>query len=332
MPKRLQRCAFVGAILSCCFAGSIQASDSAGDRYIGLAFENDLFAHVDDYYSNGIRLTYLSAKNDVWHWLRKTASLMPMIDADADMRVEHALGQEIYTPRDLSAAPPDPNDRPYAGWLYYSLGVTAEQEKLLDQLQLTVGIVGPDAQADAVQRTAHHLFGGEAPKGWDYQLKNEPGINAGYFRTWRKAFEARTDGYEFDVSPYLGGMIGNVSTYAAGGVTARFGRNLPLDYGLPRVQPSMPGGFYFKPETGLHWYLFGGVAGRLVARNIFLEGNTFERGPGVDPRPYVVDVSLGVVVAWSRWRVAYTHILRTQEFNEQNGETRFGALSVSYRW
>jgi lipid A 3-O-deacylase len=309
MPMRLRCCASIGALVLICLSDIVGAADASGDRYIGLAFENDLFAHVDDYYSNGVKLTYLSAKNDVWRWVRKSASLMPTIDADADMRVEHALGQEIYTPRDLQARPPDPNDRPYAGWLYYSLGVTAEKDKVLDQLQLTVGIVGPDAQAEAVQRTVHHLFGGEAPKGWDYQLKNEPGINVGYFRTWRKTFEARTDGYEFDLSPHLGGMIGNVSTYA-----------------------SMPGGFYFEPEAGFHWYAFGGVAGRLVARNIFLEGNTFDGGPGVDPRPYVVDVSLGLVLAWSRWRIAYTHVLRTQEFDEQNGETRFGALSVSYRW
>lgn len=93
------------------------------------------------------------------------------------MLVECAFGQEICTPRDTAAVPPDPNDRPYAGWLYYSLGVTAEKEKVLDLLQLTVGIVGPDAQADEVSGTAHHLFGGKAPKGWDYQLKNEPGIN-----------------------------------------------------------------------------------------------------------------------------------------------------------
>lgn len=329
---RLRCCASMGALVLMCQAAVVGAADAGGDRYVGLVFENDLFAHIDDYYSNGVKVSYLSARNDVWRWLRQSVSLMPGIDAGSDMRVEHALGQEIYTPRDLDARPPDPSDRPYAGWLYYSLGVTAEKGKVLDQLQLTLGIVGPDAQADAVQRTVHHLFGGEAPKGWDYQIKNEPGINVGYARTWRQAFYARTDGYEFDLSPHLGGMIGNVSTYAVGGVTARFGRNLPLDYGLPRVQPSMPGGTYFKPEAGMRWYVFGGLAGRLVGRNIFLEGNSFEGGPGVDPRPYVVDVSLGLVFTWPRWRVAYTHVVRTQEFKQQNGETRFGALSVSYRW
>lgn len=255
-----RRRTLIGAGLFLCCSRPSYAAEAGGDRFLRLAFENDLSAHADDYYSNGIRLTYLSPKNDVWSWLRQTASLMPTIDADADMRVEHALGQEIYTPRDTAAEPPAPNDRPYAGWLYYSLGVTAEKGEVLDQLQLTIGIVGADAQAGAVQRTVHHLFGGEVPKGWDHQLKNEPGINAGYFRTWRQAFDARTDGYEFDLSPYAGGMIGNVSTYAAVGVTARFGRNLPLDYGLPRAQPSMPGGFYFKPETGFHWYAFAGVA------------------------------------------------------------------------
>lgn len=101
-------------------------------------------------------------------------------------------------------------------------------------------------------------------------------------------------------------MISTVSTYSAGGVTARFGRDFPLDYGLPRVQPGVPGGFFSKPETGFHWHLFGGATGRLVVRNILLEGNTFEGGSEIDPRRYVADFDVSLVAAQLLWRVAYT--------------------------
>lgn len=72
--------------------------------------------------------------------------------------------------------------------------------------------------------------------------------------------------------------------------------------------------------------------GRAVARNIFLEGNSFTDSPSVDPRRLVAEVNLGFVLAWSRWRVVYTHVFRTEEFVGQGEGTRFGALSISYRW
>lgn len=63
----------------------------------------------------------------------------------------------------------------------------------------------------------------------------------------------------------------------------RLGQRLPLDYGPPRIQPSLPGsGFFVPPQDRFGWYLFAGVEGRAVARNIFLDGNTFRDSRSVD--------------------------------------------------
>lgn len=55
------------------------------------------------------------------------------------------IGQQIYTPEAIHIATPDPNDRPYAGWLYLSAGGVAYDDTNLTAVELQVGLVGPSA-------------------------------------------------------------------------------------------------------------------------------------------------------------------------------------------
>src|SRR3546814_17784538 len=97
-----------------------------------------------------------------------------------------------------------------------------------------------------------------------------------------------------DVTPHLGAALGNVYTYGAGGLTLRFGEDLPDDYGPPRIRPALPGSDYFRPTDDFGWYFFAGAEGRIVARNIFLDGNTFKDSHSVDKRPLVADLQAGL--------------------------------------
>src|SRR3546814_8870959 len=99
-----------------------------------------------------------------------------------------------------------------------------------------------------------------------------------------------------DVTPHLGAALGNVYTYGAGGLTLRFGEDLPDDYGPPRIRPALPGSDYFRPTDDFGWYFFAGAEGRIVARNIFLDGNTFKDSHSVDKRPLVADLQAGIAV------------------------------------
>jgi hypothetical protein len=71
-----------------------------------------------------------------------------------------------------------------------------------------------------------------------------------------------------------------------------------------------------------------------VARNIFLDGNTFEDSPHVTKNPLVGDLQLGVAMTISGARLAYTHVFRTKEFEGQKGGdlSQYGALSLSLRF
>jgi hypothetical protein len=226
---------------------------------------------------------------------------------------------------------PPLDDRPYAGWLYGSLGLISETGKQLDQLGLTVGMVGPASLAEQTQKLVHSIVGADRPEGWSTQLRNEPGIVLTYEHSWRR-FVSRTliTGLPFDITPHAGGAIGNIYTYANAGATLRVGNKLPLDYGPPRIQPSLPGSDFFISD-GLAWYLFGGVDGRAVVRNIFLDGNSFRDSRSVDKKPFVGDLQFGFAIIFEGVRLSYTHVVRTKEFKTQDGGDNFGAVSLSIR-
>lgn len=298
-----------------------------------VTIENDIFADTDRHYTNGVRFAWLSGPDHMADWVLRAARLFPLFPQDGDLRAGYAFGQNMYTPSDITIRNPPTDDRPYAGWLYGSVEVIAETGDRLDRLGLTLGIVGPSSQAASTQKYVHEVIQSDDPKGWHTQLHDEPGIILTYQRSWRRfATEPLFANLQFDVTPHAGGALGNIFTYANAGVTVRVGGNLPLDYGPPRIQPSLPGSGFFKPADGFGWYLFAGFDGRIVARNIFLDGNTFRSSRSIEKKPFVGDFQFGVSLTWDDVRLSYTHVMRTPEFKGQQGTDGFGALSLSARF
>lgn len=98
------------------------------------------------------------------------------------------------------------------------------------------------------------------------------------------------------------------------------------------LDPSLPGTDFFEPTGDLSVYAFGGFDGRAIARNIFLDGNTFEDSRHVDKIPWVGDMQLGLAMAMDRWRLTFTHVFRTREFTTQQHADQFGAINLSIRF
>lgn len=312
---------------------SALAAETPEKGTLSLVLENDLFNNADSHYTNGVRAAWLSAPGRTQDWALRMARRFPLFPVNGIVRTSYAVGQNMYTPEDTDLRNPPLEDRPYGGWLYGSVGLTAETGQQLDQLELTVGVVGSASLAEQTQKFVHELVNADEPHGWDTQLKNEPGVILSYTRSWRSLVAESLLGVPFDLTPHAGGALGNVFTYANAGVMLRYGKDLPLDYGPPRIQPSVPGSGFFLPQHGFGWYLFSGIEGRVVARNIFLDGNTFRDSRSVDKELLVGDLQFGIVITWRDLRLSYTHVLRTREFKSQ-GDRRddFGALSLSVQF
>jgi len=325
-------------LVACFWAGPAHADDSG--YVISLQFENDFFGGgTDRHFSHGTRIECLTSPIQ---WITDAADKLPWFKSERarsspkdelKARASLSLGQNMYTPEDTTATQLITEDRPYAGWLYMGFGLVANQgTKRYDKLELEIGMVGPSSFAEDVQTFWHSLLGLQVPNGWDNQLKNEPGIALYYEQTRR--FERQNIGWglDVDVLPHFGGALGNVFIYGAAGITLRLGSELEDDFGPPRIRPSLPGSGYFRPEKGFNWYLFAGLEGRAVLHNIFLDGNTFRDSHSVDKETFVGDLQAGLVVQWNRFRITYTQIFRTKEFDGQDRGDLFGSLSLSYHF
>lgn len=318
----------------------ISSAEDEDGYVVSIQFENDFFGGgTDRHFTHGTRLQYLSKPIK---WITDAADKIPWFSAEKALkhpedalkaRAGVSLGQNIYSPENIASSELIPDDRPYAGWLYMGFGLVANQGlKRYDKLELEVGIVGPYSGAEKVQAFWHSAFGLQVPQGWDNQLDNELGIVLYYERARRFGRRNIFHGLGMDVIPHFGGSIGNVFTYAATGFTLRLGPDLQDDFGPPRIRPSLPGGGYFRHKNGFNWYLFTGLEGRAVLRNIFLDGNSFSSSHSVDKKHFVGDLQAGIAFKFNRLRLSYTQIFRTKEFEEQNTADVFGALSLSYQF
>ena len=231
-------------------AGPAQTNPAATEKgAFSILFENDIFFNSDHDYTNGVELAYTTAPNDTPRWAEEMAHALPFFTKKGDVRTRYAIGQDIFTPRNLSLVNPPLTDRPYAGFLYGSIGVVADSGVHLDQLQVTLGVIGPDSLAEDSQNLVHDIIKDREAKGWGTQLHNEPGIIINYERAWKIIKPQSFLGGTFDVEPHYGFAVGNVYDYANAGAMARFGINLPKDYGPMRIQPSLPGSDYFEPTA-----------------------------------------------------------------------------------
>ncbi|MFA5121580.1 lipid A deacylase LpxR family protein [Zavarzinia sp.] len=293
--------------------------------------ENDYFAHTDRYYTNGAQLTWLSPS-------RPPPALEGVSDLgrfflrpDAQLRWGFSLGQTIYTPEDTETRVPDPTDRPYAAFLYGTLSFVAYTQSELNSIEIQAGVVGPSALGKDIQNGFHDLIRDTHSEGWDHQLKDEPGLNIVFDRQWRAiTLVGERTGLSLDLSPNITVSLGNVATYGAAGAMLRFGQNLDSDFGVPRIRPALAAANFYDKRDGLGWYLFAGVQGRVVLRDIFLDGNTFRDSPSVDKKILVGDLQAGASVFLGATRLTYSYVVRTKEFDGQKGHSAFGALSASW--
>ncbi len=331
--SRARRVVWPCVLLLLALSAPAAALDKEDKRIVSLIYENDIFYNTDQHYTNGVRVSWLSGLNDVPEFLREAAAASPLFPEHGDARVEYALGQNMYTPSDITLASPPEDDRPYAGWLYGSVGLIAENGSRLHQLELQIGVVGPASLAGDTQKFVHrYLTDSDEPQGWDTQLPNEPTFQLNYLRSWRALASIGDQGFGADLTPQFGLALGTVHDHIETGVMLRLGRNLLLDYGPPRIQPSPPGSGFFLSSPHMGFYLFGGALGRAVARNMFLDGALFRDSRSVDKEYFVADLTAGAAVTWRDFRLAYTHVFRTPEFDGQNGLHEYGSLSLSVKF
>ena len=309
-----------------------------------LTEENDYFAGTDNHYTNGIKLSWVSGDLKKYaederlpEFVLPYLRILPFVNEPGQQyNVALSLGQNMYVPQDTRSGVVQPDDRPFSGWSYISLALHAKTATQLDTFETSIGVVGPSALAEETQNNYHALMGFERVRGWGRQLHDEPGIVLSWQRTLRTARLDLGHDVAWDLLPHVRATAGNVQTHAAAGFETRLGYRLPWDFGTSLIQPgggvSAPADSHdprLRPDTDFGLHLFAGAEGRAVARNIFLDGNTWENSPHVPKKTFVADLMGGVGLVLGRTKLTYTHVYRTEEFYGQKGGQLFGSVSLS---
>lgn len=311
-------------------------------------FENDLFANTDQYYTNAAKLTWMTKDVREYRavlpqWLMPTTRLAPSVilplphaEKQSPLyTVAFSIGQDIYTPNDIKLYALLENNRPYAGWLYGGLALHRKTLTHLDTFELSLGIVGPSALGEESQNTIHRYRDIDEANGWDHQLNDEPGFLLTWQRHDRMVTLEKTNGFCADFIPHYGITLGNVLTTVNSGAEARIGYRIPKDFGTSLIRP---GSILSAPYSGAEdantrffgFHFFIGVDGRAVARNIFLDGNTWKDSHSVDKKPFVIDAYGGFAFHYQCIKLTYTHVWRSKEFTGQDKAQLFGSLSLRY--
>jgi hypothetical protein len=304
-----------------------------------LYIENDSFgAGTDRYYTNGIKFGGGASAEPVIERLFKMPAervLQHITDNRGNMQFGLFIGQNLYTPKRIAVAAAQPFDRPWAAWLYVG-GVAQNVEgNRLQTVELDLGMVGPAALGKLVQTEWHRLVNADEPLGWGNQLRNEPGVLLAYQEKWRYG-----PGSGLQVVPHFGVTVGNVMTLVRAGGIVRAGMNMS-GFGPDTIEP---GGAMLQStrrfdtpstRTAPEWYLFAGFDARLVAHNIFLDGNSFRNSASVDRRVFVYDLKGGISLRLAPLRLSLTHVHRSAEFSTplgSGGTQRFQSFNVSWEF
>lgn len=254
---------------------------------VSVEFENDGFYSTDQHYTHGTRLTY--EYNDLY-W---------------------SLGQNMYTPNDISVDQPITNDRPYAGSLYVSLNGTKywEDRNIYHNLEVAVGTVGDYSFGDSTQRGIHKLTGSREPMGWEYQTDDMLLLQAAMdlfgenFST--KYVNSRT---------YLSGDVGTIRAHLGFGLNIMAGYNIPKALNKP----------ISSKTSNFSFYVFGDALERHIFYNKLLESDY----TNIKKENAVLDIRAGVGVIYKKTELSYTYTFRSKEFWEQEDPAEFGSIFI----
>lgn len=318
-----------------------------------LQFENDLFGDTDQNYTNGIKLSLVSPdltqfkdskKFNPWvsWWVDHLPFVKHTLNDSSETILQRniaiSVGQKIFTPQDIQTTSLIPNDRPYGGWLYFGTGFHTKTSKRLDTLELQLGIVGPYSLAEDTQNFVHKVRDILTAKGWDNQLENEPAFAVIYEQKRRFRPDNFHTRWGYDLIGHAGGAVGTVYTYGNLGAEARIGWNIPADFGTSLIRP---GGDTNAPinssdtrlssnQNDFSVHAFAAITGRVVLRDIFLDGNTFSSSHDVEKKYLVGDLIVGTSVILNGVKLSYAQVFRTREFVGQADSHNFGSISFSF--
>jgi len=291
---------------------------------VGLQSDNDSFLAQgsDRYYTNGIYAYFRHALD-----ASKNDNL-------ANKVLGFEAGQKIFNPRSGYIPAPQFVDRPFAGYLFIgsSLNLLYKNESNL-KLSAKIGVVGPAAGGQGIQKFIHKTFGFYPPQGWQYQVRNDVELNLS--AEYNKLL-ARAEGADVSLTSYAN--LGNGFTGAGVGPLFRLGSFNQLfhsastqstvsrsDIAAPLHQHELF--FYYKPQANY------------IAYDATIQGSLFKDHPEpgtqeitLTKKPFVLTNQVGGSLVINRFVFDVSVIFKSKEVKEMLRSQQWGSVTMLYRF
>jgi hypothetical protein len=316
------------------FCIPVFASDSMD--YFSLTFENDVFYHEDDGYSNGVTFNWgyydVAVLNDssLPEWISSLAqaSYISTLE-ERQYAIHYSFGQYLQTATDISISELVEDDAPYVGLLAWKISIAAYNQSILDELSLTLGVVGPIAGAEYSQKYLHSWINANEPEGWDNQINNEAVFQVQANRIWRN-FTLPLGNTEIDLITGIHAGAGNLLSDANLGIGLRWGQELDANFSSssPFLVQKLNG-----PKASVNgWYVFANLSAGYVANDIFIDGNTFQNSHSVDLIHWQAGVAIGAQINIYDWNIIYSTIYGTDQYESQTDKVRWANITITHHF
>ncbi|WP_183566349.1 lipid A deacylase LpxR family protein [Mucilaginibacter sp. SP1R1] len=308
-----------------CLFGTISLFAQTRSHEFAIQTDNDSYLGQgsDRYYTNGIFFYYRKALT-----VNNTGS-------DLQNKVlGFEIGQKMYNPQSGFVPNASYIDRPFAAYSYIgsTLNFLYKNESNL-KLSAQIGIVGPAAGGEPVQKLIHNTFGFYHLNGWQYQIRNNAELNLG--AEYNKLL-ARASWIDVSLSSYAN--LGNGFTGAGLGPLLRLGNFNQLFNSISTQSTvsaqDQPGllhtheiFFYYKPQINV------------VAYDATIQGSLFNKDHDpnslqvtLDKEPIIFSNQLGVAFTTSRFAFDIAAIFHTRDVKEMLRSHQWASITGAYRF
>ncbi|MBP1680049.1 MAG: lipid deacylase LpxR family protein [Proteobacteria bacterium] len=292
-----------------------------------LVLENDAIVGQDHHYTNGIYYTWMSDKNTPF------PDLLSFIDLE-QKNIAFSISHAIFTPEDKDLSTKNFNDLPYAGYIDLNFLAYKSSANFFHEVGINVGMVGPSAQADTLQKGFHTLIGHDKPNGWDNQLDDAfmYGIsyNVGY-----KTDPLPIQDLSLDLTTNVKADLGNFYTGALVGATLRLSST-------PMRTFSTTGNFIganeslllnYEPKKNLNWALSLGFFYNTFD-TYYLIDEAIDQGYHLQKLDYMIGEKLSLDLFYDTFKISFylksTDIEYKGSSSSNNEKT--GGISLVWKW
>ena len=286
----------------------------------GIVFENDLYTSTvnDKYYTNGFEFFYR----------------YPIQNSNENANkkiIEFRLGQHIYNPQTIRADNFFVNDRPFSGHLFVESGLqTFYQNESVLKLTGQLGVIGPKAFGEEVQKTFHETFGYKQVSGWRYQIRDLLVVQANAFYSHRLFPTQKAVNIDLQVQGEIN--LGTAFQGITVGPMARFSlkKLLPV-YDSNLCEGSLRLDRNYKESSEFYFYISPKLNYQLYDATI--QGSLFNEESPVtfELEPFRFNGEAGFKYRQNHWNLSYTFVYRGREARNRVIEGYFfGSIGVAY--